>query len=82
LKGNKTFYKESKTQKRNQKKKGKNTNTKSKEDQYVMFFRSREKRRIKKGSLHMTVLLLTRGKEVIVEWLLGQLVWVVAAVVV
>jgi hypothetical protein len=30
----------------------------------------------------MTVLLLTRGKEVIVEWLLGQLVWVVAAVVV
>ena len=30
----------------------------------------------------MTVLLLTRGKEVIVEWLLGQLEWVVAAVVV
>jgi hypothetical protein len=51
----------------------------------MQFFREHgEKKREKKfiDDKHMIVELLTRGKEVIVKWLLGLLVWVVAVVVV
>jgi len=58
--------------KKNQRKRAKAQISKTKNTNAI-FWRRREKR--KKCPLTMTVVLLTRGKKVIVEWLLGLLWW-------
>ena len=65
---------------KNQKKKDQNKNTKNKKTN--MQFLGGNKKKRSTNNKPIIIELLTRGKEVIVEWLLGLLVWVVDVVVV